>query len=312
MRIINDLDEMTETARGWLSGGTVGFVPMKSNLHAGHVQLVQAACQECEICVVSIFNNPLEAAVPGGHAGTTIRSGAVPASTPDLGHDLQMLSSEQVDVVFAPHVEELYPPDFSSFVTLSPPVPSHQPTLLQKPAEALFDPVDNLPFLQYLSAFATGITKLVQLVRPDLVFFSQKDALQIAVIRKLVRDLNIDIRLGILPTFRESDGLAMHPRNATLPSAERQAACVLYRALLAGKALIEKGERRPAAVEKTMTDVVAQEALVTSAYIALCHADTFQAIGQATPGTLLLVAATVGNTRLVDTIRWRRDGQWLT
>jgi pantoate--beta-alanine ligase len=311
MRIINDLDEMTETARGWLSGGTVGFVPMKGNLHAGHLKLVQAARQECEICVVSIFRNPLELSTGSQQGTTTGSTGEMPPS-PDLAHDLQLLSAEQVDVVFAPRIRDFYPAGFSTFVTFAASTSYGQPGLAQKIAEILAELAEGLTLSDYLRGFATGITKLVQLVRPDILFFSQKDALQITVIRKLVRDLNIDIRLGILPTFRESDGLAVSLRNGELAPDERQAATVLYRALLAGKALIESGERLCSEIEKAMADVVAGEALVAPEYITLCNATTFQAVEQAAPGTLLLIAAHVGKTYLVDTIRWRRDGQWLT
>jgi pantoate--beta-alanine ligase len=126
-----------------------------------------------------------------------------------------------------------------------------------------------------------------------------------------VRDLNIDISLRVLPTVRESDGLAVAGSNALLSPAERQTATVLHRALLAGKALIENGEQRPVIIEKAVADLVASESAVTLDYAAVCHPDTFAELQLIAPGTLLVIAAYVGKTRLVDNILWKSDDRWL-
>src|SRR5579859_709971 len=151
MRIIHNLDEMTETARGWLAGGSVGFVPTMGDLHEGHITLVQAARQECEISVVSIFVNSL--AFDQGEDLTSYPR--------DLLRDLQLLSNASVDVVFIPRAEDLFPPHFSTYVALSGPI-----------AERL-ERVNNPGYVREL---ATEMTKLFQLVRPDRVYFGQKDA----------------------------------------------------------------------------------------------------------------------------------------
>lgn len=281
MRIINNLDEMTETARGWLSGGSVGFVPTRGHLHAGHLALIQAARQECEISVVGI-------SVDSAHSD--------PGEAYSLTQDLQLLTTTNVDVVFLPRAGDMYPPDFSTYLTLTGP---------------LMERLEGARHPNYLRDIATHVTKLFQLVRPDIAYFGQKDAQQVAVIHRVVRDLNIDISLRVLPTVRESDGLAVASSNALLSPAERQAGTVLHRALLAGKALIESGERRPVIIEKAVADLVASETAVTLDYAAACHPDTFAELQLITPGTLLVIAAYVGKTRLIDNILWRSDDRWL-
>jgi len=286
MRIIDNLDEMTETARGWLSGGSVGFVPTRGHLHTGHLALIQAARQECEISVVSIFLDT-----------TILGSGEDPAAYPQyLVQDLQLLTSANVDVAFLPRAGDMYPPDFSTYVALTGP---------------LWERLEGASRPDYLRQIATGIVKFFQLVRPDIAYFGQKDAQQVAIIHHIVRDLNIDISLRVLPTVRESDGLAVSSSNAALSPAQRQAATVIHRALLAGKALVENGERRPASIEKAMADLVAREAAVKLDYAAVCRPDTFAEVDTAAPGTLLVIAAYVGKARLVDNILWTSDGRWL-
>src|SRR5215472_2289033 len=286
MRIITNLEEMTETARGWLSGGSVGFVPTKGHLHIGHLALIQAALQECEINVVSIF---VDAVAPG--------SGEDPAAYPHyLAQDLQLLASTNVDVAFLPRAGDMYPPDFSTSIA---------------PTGPLVEWLEGASRLAYLRQFATGILKLFQLVRPDIAYFGQKDAQQVAIIHRIVRDLNIDINLRVLPTVRENNGLAVATSNAALSPMQRQAATVIHRALLAGKAVVENGETRPASIEKAMADMVATESAVKLDYAAVCRPDTFSEIDAAAPGTLLVIAAYVGMARLIDNILWTSDDRWL-
>jgi len=286
MRIITNLDEMTETARGWLSGGSVGFVPTKGHLHIGHLALIQAARQECEISVVSIV---VDAAALG--------SGEDPAAYPHyLARDLQVLASENVDVAFLPRAGDMYPPDFSTTVS---------------PTGPLVERLEGANRLAYLRQFATGIIKLFQLVRPDIAYFGQKDAQQVAIIHRIVRDLNIDINLRVLPTVRENDGLAVATSNAALSPVQRQVAAVIHRALLAGKELVENGERSPASIEKAMADLVATEAAVKLDYAAVCRPDTFTEVDTVAPGTLLVIAAYAGKARLIDNILWTSYGRWL-
>lgn len=291
MRIIHDLDEMTETARGWLAGGSVGLVPTMGHIHAGHLTLVQSCLNECELSVVSIFDSSLQLESDENQAHVSH----------DLAKDLQVLDKEQVDVVFIPRPEDFYPANFSTQVVPSGPI-----------AERLEG--ETQP--GYMRKVCTAMTKLFQLVRPDVVFLGQKKVQQVALIRKLVSDLNIDLSVHVLPTVRESDGMAVSSRTGLLSPVERQAAGLLYQALLAGKAIIEKGERRSATIEKAMADMLAAEPLVKLDYAAICDPNTFEEVeatlGADLPDLLLAVAGHVGPTRLIDNILWKSSGYWQT
>ena len=288
MRIIHNLDEMTETARGWLAGGSVGFVPTMGSLHQGHISLVQAAHQECEISVASIFVNPLQFE----------ESDDLLSYLRDLSRDLQLLSTTNIDVVFIPRTEDIYPAGFSTFVMPTSPLWAVQP------AKGTGSRI-------YARGVATIITKLFQLVRPDIAYFGRKNAQQITIVRQVVRDLNIDVGLRILPTVRESDGLALGSRNHFLTQPERQAASVLYRALLAGKALVDGNVRNCAEIEKAMMDLVVTEPLVNLDYVKVCHSDTLSSVDTIVPGTMLMIAAHVGKVHFIDNIIWRGGTNWL-
>lgn len=291
MRIIQNLDEMTETARGWLAGGTVGFVPTMGHLHAGHLSLMKAVQRECEISVVSIFVNPLQFDPGLDHA----------IYPRNLSGDLQLLDNEHVDIVFAPRSEDIYPPHLSTYVT-----PEGQITQWLKKTNRS----------QYARGITTLTAKLFQLVRPDIVYYSLKNALHVALVRQEIRDLNFDISLRTLPVVRDNDGLAISNRLPSLSAAERQALSLLYQALLAAKTLIEQGERNVAVIEKAMDDVAATSPLLKLDYALVCDPMTFERPGDALatppPNTLLLAAGYVGNTYLVDNFLWMSDGYWLT
>ncbi|MDQ6661712.1 MAG: pantoate--beta-alanine ligase [Chloroflexota bacterium] len=276
---------MIETSRGWLAGGPVGFVPTRGYLHEGHAVLVQAANAECDISVASIFENPL----PVGQFGNLIHYPS------DVDRDLQLLRAAQLDVAFVPRFEDVYPSSFATYVN---------------PTGPLTERLEGIYNSASLRSVATLMTKLFQLVRPDIAYFPQKDAQQVAVIRQVVRDLNIDITLCILPTSREQSGLARSSRNAFLSSPEHQAAILLYRALLEAKVLIDGGEYRSPLLEKAMRDLVAAEPLISLEYAAVCNPETFREVKQGAPGTMLAIAARIGSARLIDNIVWRIDRQW--
>jgi pantoate--beta-alanine ligase len=291
MRIIHDLDEMTETARGWLIAGTVGIVPTAGPIHTGHVTLIRSSLQTCELSVVSILANPAQFGINEDQ----------PHYAYNLTEDLQLLDREQVDVVFIPRPEDFYPADFSTVVI---------------PSGSVAERLEGALRPDYARGIATAMMKLFQLVRPDVVFLGQKHAQQVALIRKLVRDLNIDVSLRVLPIVRERDGLAISAQNRLLSPAERQAVTILYQALLAGKAMIEKGERHPAVIEKAIAKLIATEPLVKLDYVAICDPETFEHMGKKMAvnlsDLLIMVAAQVGNTRQIDNILWKREGYWLT
>ncbi|GAC1423718.1 MAG: hypothetical protein NVS4B1_12980 [Ktedonobacteraceae bacterium] len=178
MRVIYTINEMIETARGWLAAGAVGFVPTTGNLHAGHLALVKAAQEECAISIVSIFVNPLQ-----------FSSEEELVQFPRLlARDLQLLRSAHVDVVFVPRAEDMYPPTFSTYIT---------PTIARMER---FNPANNQSnTFTYIYGLATVITKLFQIVRPDVAYFRQEATPEVAIVQKLVQDLNIDVALRILP-----------------------------------------------------------------------------------------------------------------
>ena len=177
MRIIYTLDEMIETARGWLAAGSVGFVPTAGNLNTSHLALVKAAQEECEICIVSIFVNPLQ-----------FPSAEELARFPrPLDQDLQLLEDAQVDVVFVPSVEDIYPSTFSTYIT---------PTL---PGTEHIDQANTSPEnLTYAYGFAIILIKLFQIIRPDFAYFRQGATPEVQIVQKLVQDLNIDITIRVL------------------------------------------------------------------------------------------------------------------
>jgi pantoate--beta-alanine ligase len=290
MRIIQNLDEMTETARGWLAGGTVGFVPTMGHLHAGHLSLVKAVQRECEISVVSIFVNPLQFDPGQDHA----------IYPRNLSGDLQLLDNEHVDIVFVPRFEDIYPPHFSTYVT-----PNGQITQWLK----------KINRLQYARGITTLTAILFQLVRPDSVYYSLKNALHVALVHQEIRDLNFDISLRTLPVVRDNDGLAISNRLPSLSAAEREALSLLYQALLAAQSMIEKGERDVATIEKAMADVAATSPLLKLDYATVCDPETFEQPGDTLatplPNILIQVAGYVGNIYLVDNFLRMSDGYWL-
>ncbi len=294
MRIIHSLDEMTETARGWLSGGPVGFIPTSGRLHSGHLSLVRAAQRECEMTVVSIFADHNTFHPLRQNTGLIY----------DLSRDIQLLEATQTDVVFIPRPEEIYPPTFSTYVMTSGP--------LVERLECSLSP-------GLARATATIFIKLLQLIRPDITYFGQKSAQQVALFRCLIHDLSIDTSLRVLPTVREGDGLALSCDNTFLSPVQRQAVSLLYRALLSAKAQIEHGQRQVAFLEQTMVQVISSSSLLRLDYAAICDPSTFMELDVlpeltptlSSPGFLLAVAAYADTIRLKDNIQFTSNGYWL-
>jgi pantoate--beta-alanine ligase len=294
MRIIHSLDEMTEMARGWLTSGPVGFVPTSGHLHAGHLALVQAAQRECELTVVSIFVQKDERDFPYSASGLQY----------DPARDVQLLDEAQVDVVFIPRPEDIYPPTFSTYVIASGPI---------------VERLEGMLYGEHARYVTTIFTKLLHLIRPDIVYFGQKSVQQVALVRRLIHDLCIDTSVRVLPIVRESDGLAVSSANALLSPEERQAACLLYRALLNARTLIEQGERQVSFLEQIMVDVITSSPLMSLDYASVCNPITFEEIKLlpdltprlASSGFLLAVAARAGAVRLTDNIQFTSNGYWL-
>ncbi|MCS6777723.1 MAG: pantoate--beta-alanine ligase [Chloroherpetonaceae bacterium] len=256
-------------------GKTVGFVPTMGALHEGHLALFRRARTECDVVVVSIFVNPTQFG-PGEDFHTYPR---------DLNRDLQLASNEEVDALFHPSVEEMYPAGFQTWVE----VPELAATL-----EGSLRP-------GHFRGVATVVTKLLNIVQPDVAFFGQKDYQQFLVIDRMVRDLNLTCRIAVVPTVREADGLAMSSRNVYLSPEERRAATVLFRALRRAEELVQSGVARADEVARQLEALIDAEPLATREYVALVHPETLQPVHSLATGvTLVALAVRIGRTRLID------------
>jgi pantoate--beta-alanine ligase len=257
-------------------GKTVGLVPTLGALHAGHLSLVQAAKAACDAVAVSIFVNPTQ-------FGPSEDFSKYPRT---LEQDCALLRAEGVEVVFAPGVEELYPEGASTFVEV----------------EGISDRLDGGSRPGHFRGVATVVAKLFGIFEPERAFFGQKDAAQVAVLRRMVRDLCLGVELVVCPTVREADGLALSSRNRYLSAEERGQALVLSRALKRMGERFRAGERDAAKLRAAGLRVLAREPAVRLDYLAVVDADTLEDRREASSGTLAAVAAWVGTTRLIDNI----------
>jgi pantoate--beta-alanine ligase len=270
VRIVRTNEEMRAVRRD--APGTVGLVPTMGAFHGGHHSLISAARERCDVVVVSLFVNPAQfndAADLEAYPRDETRDAAEAA---ELG----------VDVLYAPSVEEVYPPGFATSVRV----------------EGLSDVLEGAERGPgHFAGVCTVVTKLLNVVTPDVAFFGQKDAQQVAVLRRMVRDLDLPVELVVLPTVREPDGLALSSRNVHLRPDERRRALALSRALRAAEAAVAGGEREAAAVAgaaRAAMDGVEPE------YLALVDPDSFQPVQTVDGRVLVAVAARIGATRLID------------
>jgi pantoate--beta-alanine ligase len=263
-------------ARLHSDGKTLGLVPTMGALHPGHLSLVEAAQAAGDTVVVSIFVNPTQ-------FGPKEDFAAYPRT---LAEDCRMLESAGVALVFAPSAEEMYPAGASTFVDV----------------EGLSARLDGASRPGHFRGVATVVSKLLHIFNPDRAYFGQKDAAQVAVLRKMVRDLRFGVKLVVCPTVREPDGLAMSSRNRNLRPEERQQALVLSRALQAARKMFEGGERASGKLLGAGLGVIETEPAVVVDYLRLVDPDTLDDLPSARPGALLAVAARVGSVRLIDNI----------
>lgn len=254
-------------------GRIVGLVPTMGALHEGHLSLVRAARKECDVVVVSIFVNPMQ-------FGPNEDFSRYPRTFDD---DCALLEREGVDLVFAPTVEEMYPSGTSTFVLV----------------EGVSERLDGASRPGHFRGVTTVISKLFHIAMPHKAFFGQKDAAQVAVLRKMARDLNCPVQLVVCPIVRESDGLALSSRNRYLSKEERRQALVLQRALLKVEETAS-GEKSSQRLIETAREVFAQEPEVRVDYIAVVNPDTLENVATVNGGALVAVAAFVGTTRLID------------
>ena len=275
LRTVADVRAAVSQARR--GGASIGLVPTMGAFHEGHLSLMRRAREQCDQVIVSLFVNPAQFNEQSDLDGYPR----------DEGADAALAAGAGVDFLFAPPVGQVYPAGFATAVSVAGVTEALEGALRGR---GHFDGV------------ATVVTKLFNIVSPDVAFFGQKDAQQVAVIRQLVRDLDMPVRIEVCPTVREPDGLAMSSRNARLTGgAERTRATALHRALVAVTESLAAGERDVAAVKATAIAVLAR-AGIEPEYFELVAADTLAPLQRIEGEVLALVAARVGATRLIDNV----------
>jgi pantoate--beta-alanine ligase len=277
MKICETIEEMRAACGGARLGGRrLGFVPTMGALHEGHLSLVRAAKAGCDVVAASIFVNP-----------TQFGAGEDLAKYPrTLDRDRELLERDGVELLFAPAVEEMYPAGAVTWVTV----------------DGLSEKLDGRSRPRHFRGVTTVVAKLLNIVEPDAAFFGQKDAAQVAIVRRMVRDLNFPVEIVACPIVREADGLAMSSRNAYLDGQQRKQALVLQRSLMRVKKLWESGERNAEKLTAAGGEEVAGEGSVRLDYFEIVDPERLDPVVEAESGALVAVAAWVGTTRLIDNI----------
>jgi pantoate--beta-alanine ligase len=280
MEIINRRQRMASVARKLRreEDKTIGLVPTMGALHDGHLSLVREARRMCDVVIVSVFVNP-----------TQFGAGEDFERYPrDLTGDTTKLADYNVDYIFAPPVEEVYPRGFATYINV----------------EGLSETMEGAARPGHFRGVATILTVLFNTIRPDFAFFGQKDAQQTLVVKRLVRDLAFDLEIVVLPTVREQSGLALSSRNAYLSDEQHKAGAVLYRALAQAREVYNEGERSAKRLAETVRTQVDAEPLARLEYVGVVDAETmekYDRIPEERP-VLIALAAHVGRTRLIDNI----------
>jgi pantoate--beta-alanine ligase len=254
--------------------GTVGFVPTMGFLHEGHLALVKRARAENSTAIVSIYVNPTQ-------FGPREDFGAYPR---DLDRDLELLREGGVEIVFVPSDDEMYPTEFSSWVDV----------------EKVTERLEGASRPGHFRGVATVVAKLFNIVQPTRAYFGQKDAQQVVVIKRMVADLNMNVEVVVVPTIREGDGLAMSSRNIYLGSNERQAATILYKALILARQLGHGGEKDAEKIRWQMISLIQKEPLAQIDYISIADAETLEELNLIDRPVVASLAVKIGKTRLID------------
>lgn len=275
MKVVHTIKEVREIVKEWKKEGlSVGFVPTMGYLHEGHKSLILKSVSQNDRTVVSDFVNPTQ-------FGPTEDLARYPR---DLKRDSELVESAGADLLFNPEPSEMYPPHFTTTVNT---------TEVTEHLCGARRPV-------HFGGVCQVLTKLFNIVTPDRAYFGQKDAQQLAVVRRFVRDLNFDIEIIGCPIVREDDGLAKSSRNTYLSPEERKAAVILYKSLKAGKALIEAGERSSKKVIDEITNVLNTEPLARVDYVSVVDNENIQPIDTIKGEVLVAIAVYIGTTREID------------
>lgn len=282
MQIVKTIKEVREIVTDWKKQGlSIGFVPTMGYLHEGHQSLIRRSAEN-DKTVVSIFVNPIQ-------FGPNEDFASYPR---DLKRDTKKCEEAGADLIFAPEDSEMYAGDFSTFVDMTGPT----------------DELCGLKRPGHFKGVCTVVSKLFNIVTPDRAYFGQKDAQQLAVIKRMVRDLSIGIEIVGCPIIRESDGLAKSSRNTYLSEDERKAAVIISKALSNGQKMIENGENSAKALIEKITAEIQSEPLAKIDYIKAVDADSIQPIEQLNGSVLVAAAVYIGKTRLIDNFIFERSG----
>jgi len=254
--------------------GAVGFVPTMGHLHEGHLALVKRARMENSAVIVSIYVNPAQFVLSEDFAGYPR----------DLNRDLELLRREGVDIIFVPSDDEMYPSGFSSWVDV----------------EEVTERLEGASRPGHFRGVATIVAKLFNIVQPSRAYFGQKDAQQVVVVKRMVADLNMGVEIVVVPTVRESDGLAMSSRNIYLSPGEHQAATILFQALILARHLWQSGEKNAEKIRWQMTSLIQKEPLAQIDYLSIADAATLEELNSIDRPALAVLAVKIGKTRLID------------
>jgi pantoate--beta-alanine ligase len=278
VKTVTGVKEMRALSERWRRNGkTIALVPTMGALHEGHASLIKGARAACDRLVVSVFVNP-----------TQFGAGEDYEKYPrDLKRDARLAANEKADVLFAPAAEEMYPPGFDTTVTVGP---------------ALTQTLCGLSRPNHFQGVATVVAKLLAMVRPAQAFFGQKDYQQTLVVRRLAADLNTGCEVVVLPTLRESDGLAKSSRNVFLSEEERRVAGALYQALKLAEGMLQVGERNPKELLEAVRKRLKAEPKIDLEYVAAKNADTLEDLLILSGRVLVAAAIRVGGTRLIDNV----------
>ena len=282
MKIVSTVNDVRSTVKEWKKSGLkVGLVPTMGFLHEGHLSLIKKAVSENDKVVVSVFVNPTQ-------FGPNEDFEAYPR---DLNKDAQLCKESGADLIFHPEPEEMYPDGFCSSVNMT----------------GLTDALCGKSRPIHFQGVCTVVSKLFNIVAPDNAYFGEKDAQQLAIIKRMVKDLNFDIKITGCPIIREEDGLAKSSRNTYLNPEERQAALVLSKAVKCGRSLVEGGEKDSAVILKEMKSIIENEPLARIDYVEIVDMNTMKNIDTVKGDVLCAMAVYIGKTRLIDNFIYYAD-----
>ncbi len=277
MQTVETAAKLRRTIDNWRgNGATVALVPTMGSLHEGHLALVRRAAELADRVVVSIFVNPTQ----------FNDTGDFESYPRDLDRDAQLLEETGCDLVFTPDEDLIYPSGFATFIEV----------------EGVARGLEGDCRPGHFRGVATVVYRLLRMVRPDIAVFGDKDAQQLAVVRRMVEDLELGVEIVAHPTVREADGLAMSSRNQRLSDEERRAALVFSHALQRGSNLVAAGETAASEVRDLMRDTVEEEPVASCEYAEVVDPETFQPVERLEAPALLVIAGTVGDTRLIDNL----------